>query len=112
MASDLNIVEFIVEQMADAGEITFKLMFGDYGVFCEGKIVALICDNKLFVKQTEAGREFIGDIKEAPPYPGAKPSLLIEEQIEDRQWLGKLIQLTFNELPEPKPKRKRKPKKR
>ena len=92
MASDLNIVEFIVEQMADAGEITFKLMFGDYGVFCEGKIVALICDNKLFVKQTEA--------------------LLIEEQIEDRQWLGKLIQLTFNELPEPKPKRKRKPKKR
>lgn len=109
MASDLSLVEFIVEQMGGAGEITYIRMFGEFGVYCDGKIIGLICDNKLFVKQTEAGRSFIGDIVEAPPYPGAKPSLLIEEKIEDGKWLSQLIKLTAAELPEPKPKRKRKP---
>jgi len=72
--------------------------------------VALICDDQLFVKPTEAGREFIGDVVEAPPYPGAKSSLLIEDRIEDGEWLTELIQLTETELPTPKPKKKKKKK--
>ncbi len=106
MASDLSLVEFIVEQMGGAGEITFKRMFGEFGLYCDGKIIGSVCDNKLFVKQTEAGRSFIGEINEAPPYPGAKPQLWIEEKVEDREWLSQLIRLTANELPAPKPKRK------
>ena len=106
MASDLNIVEFVADQMSGAGEITFKRMFGEFGLYCDGKIIGSVCDNKLFVKQTEAGRSFIGELNEAPPYPGAKPQLLIEDKIEDGPWLSQLIRLTADELPEPKPKRK------
>ena len=83
------------------------MMFGEYGIWCDGKIVALICDNKLFMKPTEAGRAFIGNVVEAPPYPGAKNSFLIEERIDDKEWLSELVRLTDNELPAPKPRKKK-----
>ncbi len=82
-------------------------MFGEYGLFADHKIFALICDNKLFVKPTQAVRAFIQDPVEAPPYPGAKNSFLIEDQLEDREWISQLIKLTVEELPEPKPKKKK-----
>ena len=107
MASDQNFVDFVLDQIGNVGEITSKKMFGEYGVWSDGKIFALICDNKLFIKPTEAGRNFIQDVVEAPPYPGAKPSFLIEDKIDDREWLSKLIRITVSELPEPKPKKKK-----
>ena len=106
MASDLDFVEFVVDQMADAGVISYRKMFGEYVVYCEGKVVALICDNRLFVKPTKGGKSFIVDVVEAPAYPGAKLSFLIEEQIEDKEWLSDLVRLTERELPEPRPKKK------
>ena len=108
MASDKEYVDFVIEQIENAGEITAKSMFGEYGVFSNGKIFALICDNKLFIKPTIAGREFIEDVVEAPPYPGAKLSFLIEDKLEDRKWISNLVRITVKELPEPKPKRKKK----
>jgi len=108
MASDLDFVEFVVDQMGNAGAITHRKMFGEYALYCEGKVVALLCDNQLFVKPTEAGKSFIGNVIEAPPYPGAKLSFLIEEQLEDKDWISSLIKLTEKELPEPKPKKKSK----
>ena len=59
------------------------------------------------MKQTEAGRKFIGDAVESPAYPGAKMSFLIEENFEDRDWISGLIHITAKELPEPKPKVKK-----
>ena len=108
MASDLSFVEFIVDQIDDAGLITYIKMFGEFGLYSDGKIMALVCDNQLFIKPTEAGRTFIKNVKEAPPYPGAKLYFLIEDQYEDREWLSNLIKLTVTELPEPKPKKKKK----
>ena len=107
MASDLSFVEFIVEQIAGVGEVSYKKMFGEFGIYCNGKMVASICDNQLFVKPTEGGRRFIGEVREAPPYPGAKPSFLIEGQFEDREWLSRLISITTEELPLPKPKKRK-----
>lgn len=107
MATDKDLVEFIADQMADAGKIAYRKMFGEYAVYCDEKVVALVCDNKLFVKQTEKGRNFIGDVVQALPYPGAKMSFLIEDKFEDSEWLSELISITKNELPEPKPKKKR-----
>lgn len=102
MASDPELVEFVVEQISGAGTVSYRKMFGEYAVYCEGKVVLLICDNQVYVKPTEAGRSFIGDVIEASPYPGAKPSFLIREQVEIREWMCKLIQVTQRELPEPK----------
>jgi TfoX/Sxy family transcriptional regulator of competence genes len=107
MASDKNFVNFVLDQIENAGEITAKQMFGEYGVYSNGKIFALICDNRLFIKPTEAGRAFMKEVVEAPPYPGAKLSFLIEDRLEDREWISHLVRITVNELPEPKPKKKR-----
>lgn len=107
MSSDLSFVEFVVDQMENAGTVTYRKMFGEYAVYCNGKVVALICDNQLFIKPTEGGRSFIGDVVEAPPYPGAKMSFLIEDKLEDREWLSHLVRITAKELPEPKPKKKK-----
>jgi TfoX/Sxy family transcriptional regulator of competence genes len=110
MASDLNYVEHVVGQMEHIGEISYRKMFGEYAIYHKDKLVALICDNQLFVKPTQAGRAFIGNVVETPPYPGAKPSFLIDDQLEDKEWIGQLISLTEQELPMPKPKKKPKSK--
>ena len=106
MASDKETVQFIVDQIDEKCGITFRSMFGEYGMHSHGKFIAVVCDNKLFVKPTEAGKKFIGDYVEAPPYPGAKNYLLIEDKIEDHDWLTELMVVTAQELPEPKPKKK------
>lgn len=100
MASDQNFVSFVLEQLKNAGEITARKMFGEYAVYCDGKVFGLICDNKLFIKPTVSGRAFIGEVTEAPAYKGAKPSFLIEDQIEDHEWLCELVQITVKELSE------------
>lgn len=110
MASELSFVEFIVDQIEDAGEITFKKMFGEYGIFSDSKIFGLVCDDQLFIKPTEGGRSFIGDAVEAPPYPGAKMCFLIGEEIEDRDWISELVRISVKELPAPKPKKRKRPK--
>lgn len=110
MASDQKFVDFIIDQIENAGKITAKKMFGEYGIYSDEKIFGVICDNKLFVKPTKSGREFIGNVVEAPAYSGAKPSFLIEEKVEDRDWLSELVRVTVKELPKPKQKRKKKKK--
>ena len=110
MASDHTFVDFIVGQMEEAGEVVAKNMFGEYGIYSEGKLFALICDNKLFVKPTDSGRAFIKNVVEGSPYPGAKPRFLIEDQVENKAWLGELVRITVTELPMPKKKKKKKEK--
>lgn len=105
MSSDLNFVEYVRDQINGAGQVSFKRMFGEYAIYCDEKVVALVCDNQLFVKPTAGGRSMIGSAIEAPPYPGAKPHFLIREQLDDRHWMSNLIQLTARELPAPKPKK-------
>ncbi len=108
MASDQNFVDYVVEQLQPTGAILAKKMFGEYGLYADGTFFGVICDNKLFVKPTEAGREYIGNVVEAPPYPGAKNSFLIEDKMEDSKWLSELVRITVAALPPPKPKKKKK----
>ena len=109
MATRQSTVDFVLEQIASVGGVTAKKLFGEYGLYCDGRIVALICDDQLFVKPTTAGKAFVGRIIEAAPYPGAKPCLLISgDQIEDAKWLSKLIKISTAELPLPKKKARKK----
>lgn len=83
-----------------------RKMFGEYAIYCDEKVVVLVCDDQLFVKPTDAGRDFIGSVTEAPPYPGSKDFFRIdEEKWEDRDWLMELIAITAAELPVKKPKK-------
>lgn len=108
MATDQKYVDFVLDQLQTVKEVTARKMFGEYGVYSSGKIFGVICENRLFIKPTSAGRAFIGEVVEAPPYEGAKPSFLINEKMDDRQWLSELVRLTVEELPEPKPKKSKK----
>ena len=104
MATDKEYMEFIAGQLSEAGIITYRKMFGEYGIYCNGKIIGVICDDQLFLKITEAGRRICPDGEEAPPYEGAKPYLLIDD-IDDRGFMTRLVQAVYEELPEPKPKK-------
>ena len=108
MASDQEFVEYVCDQISSAGLISSRKMFGEYTIYCNGKVIALICDNQFFLKPTDIGRSFFESIVEAPPYPGAKPYFLVGDQLDDREWLTNLVRATEGELPAPKPK-KRKP---
>ncbi len=108
MSSDRDFIDYLVDQMRGAGSITFRKMFGEYALYCDGVVVALVCDNQLFVKRTQGGRAFIGEVTEAPAYPGARMSFLIGERVEDREWIVELMRITAAELPAPKPKRPKK----
>ncbi|MHB8254266.1 MAG: TfoX/Sxy family protein [Acidiferrobacter sp.] len=105
MTSRQSTVDFILEQIATAGVVRSKQLFGGYGIFCNDRTVALVCDGQLFVKPTGAGRAFIGDCIEGYPYPGAKPWLLISGDLwDDHEWLSSLVRLSAAELPIPKKK--------
>lgn len=109
MATSQATADLITSKMAGAGMITWKKMFGEYGLYCNGKIIAFICDDALFLKPTVEAREFFPDAEDAPPYPGAKMYILIpEEKWEDEEFMSELAAINYKALPTPKPKKRKK----
>lgn len=106
MASNLNFVEYVCNQILNSGNITYKKMFGEYSIYCNAKVIGLICENQFFIKKTIAGAELLNGVEEASPYKGAKPYFIIEN-LEDREFLEQLVYKTYEELPMPKPKKKK-----
>lgn len=106
MASNPDFVQYIADQCAGAGEISVKKMFGDYGIYCNGTIFGLICDNRFYLKPTEAGRSLLRSVEMRPPYDGAKEYFFIED-VDDRDYLSALVSKTCKVLPQPKSKKKK-----
>ena len=104
MASNPNYVQYVVDQCGGAGDVTARKMFGDYGIYCYGKIFGLICDNRLYIKPTEVGRQMLRSEVLMPPYDGAKPYFFVEE-VDDHEYLTQLVKVTVDALPDPKPKK-------
>ncbi|HEU6451545.1 MAG TPA: TfoX/Sxy family protein [Gemmatimonadaceae bacterium] len=107
MASDPDFLQYITEQLSGVYGLSHRKMFGEYALYMGRKVVALVCDNQLFLKPTVAGRALLEHPTEAPPYPGAKPYLLIDAALDDRELLAELFRATEREMPEPKPKSKK-----
>jgi len=105
-------IDFLLDQLRAVPEVRALKMFGEYALYCGDKVVALVCDDRLFVKITAAGREIVGEgYAEGEAFPGARPSMLIPDDVlEDDEWLCRLIRATAAALPPPKPKKPRKPK--
>ena len=104
MASDIGFVEYVCEQIRGAGRVSHRRMFGEFAVYCDGKVVALVCDNQFFLKPTEAAKALLDRVKEAPPYPGAKPYYLIDAQLDDAEAVAAIVRATAEALPMPKVK--------
>ena len=109
MATSESTIEFLREQLTAAGTIRIKKMFGEYGVYCDEKFAAVVCDNEFFVKITPAGQELTPDSEHRPPYQGAKPWIHVPgEMWDDSAWLSLLVRVTAESLTLPVKKAPRK----
>ncbi len=109
MASDPQFAQYVADQIGLPGRVDCRKMFGEFAIYLDGKVVALVCDNQCFFRPTAAGRELLGATVDRPPYPGAKPHFLIAEQLEDQALVSQLAQATAAALPAPKPRKRRAP---
>ncbi|MGH2617831.1 MAG: TfoX/Sxy family protein [Thermomicrobiales bacterium] len=106
MATKKETVEYILDQLAPL-PVRARAMFGEYGVYCDEKFVALICDDTLFVKPTAVGEEMFPEAEMAPPYPGAKDHYVVsDDRLHDAAWVQTVIARTAEQLPR-FPRRKR-----
>jgi TfoX/Sxy family transcriptional regulator of competence genes len=106
MSTKPEFVEKALE-LLDPLNVTAKPMFGEYGLYLNGKLFGLICDNTFFIKVTDEGSKIAGKIGKDSPYPGAKPAFKISAaRLRDELWLKQLVEITAKALPAPKLKKK------
>ena len=105
MASSLSYVEFVLEQMSGAGEMSYRRMFGEYGLSCDGKYFGCICNDRVLIKITPAGEALVPDCPRGIPYEGGGEMLLPDA--EDRETLCELVRVTCAALPAKKPRKKK-----
>lgn len=107
MSSSQATVDFILDQISSVGDIRVRKMFGDYALYCDNKVVGLICNDELFIKYTDSGKRIAaGKYVEGRAYPGAKPSMNVSESLDDKEFITTLVRVTADSLPQPKVKTK------
>ena len=105
MASSKNYLQFVLEQLSELDEITYRTMMGEF-IYYRGKIVGGIYDDRLLVKPTKSAIAYMTDPVYEVPYEGAKEMLLVEE-VDQKEFLTGLFHAMYDELPLPKPKKKK-----
>lgn len=101
MASSKSYLEFVLDQLSALDEISYRAMMGEYILYYHGRIFGGIYDDRLLVKQTEAAKRLMPDAVYELPYEGAKEMLLVDET-DDRDFLCRLVDEMFDELPVPR----------
>ena len=107
MATSENFKTFILEQLADAGYVRARKMFGEYCLYLQEKLVGVIADERLFIKPTKEVENILKSVKPMPAYKGAKNSFYIEE-VDNREYLCELVKTAYNSLPMPECRKKKK----
>ena len=97
MPSSKDYLDFILEQVSALGDITYRPMMGEYILYYRGKVFGGIYDNRFLVKITKSSTALLPNASKELPYPGAKEMLLVEE-LEDKDFLAKLIKSLCEEL--------------
>ena len=105
MASNKAYLQFILEQLSDLDDISYRPMMGEFILYYRGKIVGGIYDDRLLVKKTRSALELMPAVICELPYEGAKEMLLVDE-VDSKEFLTELFEAMYNELPLPKQKRK------
>lgn len=103
MTSSKEYLEYVLEQLSDIDEITFRAMMGEYILYYRDKIIGGIYDNRFLVKPVKSALEMIPDADMELPYEGAKEMILVDD-LKNREFLGELLEAMYDELPAPKKK--------
>ena len=106
MASSKDYLQFVLEQLSELQEITYRAMMGEFIIYYRGKIVGGIYDDRLLVKPTKSAISYMPTVTYEIPYENAKEMLLVEE-IDNKDFLTGLFNVMYDELPTPKPKKKK-----
>ena len=104
MASSKEYLEFIIEQLSELGEITYRAMMGEYILYYRSKIVGGIYDDRLLVKPVKSAISLMPDATYELPYEGAKEMLLVDD-VDNKDFLTQLFNAMYEELPNPKKKK-------
>ena len=104
MASSKEYLDFILEQLSELEEITYRAMMGEYIIYYRGKIVGGIYDDRLLVKPTKSAVSFMPEATYELPYEGAKDMLLVDD-VDSKDFLSRLFNAMYDELPAPKKKK-------
>lgn len=103
MASSKEYLEFIMEQLSECKEASYRAMMGEYVLYCRGKVIGGIYDDRLLVKPTASAKAMMPEASFELPYEGAKEMLLVDN-IDDRAFLAELFEAIYDELPTRKKK--------
>ena len=106
MASSQEYLDFIMEQLVEINNVSYKKMMGEYILYFRGKVFGGIYDDRFLVKITNTSRQLMLDPIEEFPYEGAKPMLLVDN-VDNKAFLYQLITEMYDELPFPKVKMKK-----
>ena len=104
MASSKDYLEFILEQLSELEDITYKAMMGEYIIYYRGKIVGGIYDDRFLVKPTKSAKNLMPDADMELPYDGAKEMYLVDN-VDNKGFLKELLEVMYDELPAPKKKK-------
>lgn len=104
MASSKEYLQYVLEQLSELEEISYRAMMGEYIIYYRTKIIGGIYDNRLLVKPTKSAVSYMPNASYELPYKGAKEMLLVEK-IDDKQFLKDLFNAMYQELPTPKRKK-------
>ncbi|MGI5084917.1 TfoX/Sxy family protein [Treponema putidum] len=105
MASSKEYLDFILDQLSELEDISYRAMMGEYILYYKGKIVGGIYDDRLLVKPVKSAIAYMPNAGYELPYDGAKEMLLVDD-VDSKGFLTGLFKAMFDELPAPKPKRK------
>ena len=106
MASSKEYLEFIIGQLSELEEITYRAMMGEFIIYYRGKVVGGIYDDRLLVKPVKSAISYMPTATYELPYEGAKEMLLVDE-VDDKEFMTSLFNAVYEELPAPKPKKKK-----
>ena len=106
MASSKEYLNFILEQLSELEDITYRTMMGEYIIYYHGKIVGGIYDDRLLVKPVKSAIEYMPNAEYELPYEGAKEMLLVDD-VDNKEYLTGLFNSMYDELPAPKPNKKK-----
>lgn len=105
MSSSNGYLNYILEQLSEADEISHRAMMGEYILYCRGKVIGGIYDDRFLIKPTEHAKKMMPKAAYELPYEGAKEMLLVDN-VEDKAFLAQLVNGVADELPAPKKKKK------
>ncbi len=107
MSSSYDYLEFVLDQLSGLDDIDYRYMFGSFALYYQGKVAGFIINDRLLIKAVPSAVALMPDAEQVPPFPGGKPMILVEDYLEDRDFVKELFVRMYDELSFPKPKKRK-----